>query len=101
MELGANIAGKAEEDKHSEYLNLTPLPLCNQLASNHSNRTNAQATHGGVSISPVVAKCLLVTTPSNKVEGAVKNVASSKLLQRYAMTQNMQRKECAVLDLNR
>jgi hypothetical protein len=32
MELDANIAGKAEEDKHSEYLKQTPLPSCNQLA---------------------------------------------------------------------
>jgi hypothetical protein len=32
MELDANIAGRAEEGKHSEYLEQTPLPLCNRLA---------------------------------------------------------------------
>jgi hypothetical protein len=101
MELGANIAGKAEEDKHSEYLNLTPLPLCNQLASNHSNRTNAQATHGGVFTSHVVALCLPVTTQFNKVEAAVSSADISKLLRLYAMTQNLRRTLCAVLDLNR
>jgi hypothetical protein len=32
MELDANIAGRAEEGKHSEYLKQTLLPLCKRLA---------------------------------------------------------------------
>jgi hypothetical protein len=31
MEQDANIAGEAEEDKHSEYQKRTPLPLWSQL----------------------------------------------------------------------